>query len=559
MHKNLFIIICLLFICGNTYSQDKEKMISNQSLLIDAIREEQIGNKDKAIEILEKLKYEPDFRGVCNFYLAKIYRSTGKMEEAFEAIDQSILSEPDNTWYLIMKTNMTEEYGRNLETALTFEKLCNLEPNNFSHYDNAAYFFLKAEEFKKALDILNKAEHTFGIVPSIAIKKSYVLTVMKKNKNALEVLENCYTVFPSNKELVLELIKAYSEANNTEQAAKYIDKLKLIDPNNDELNQWTTKKAIEPNNQKAKSTDEVIQSPDLSLDDKVKYLFTRLNTAISKSDKSGILSLLNPAENLRHQYPADPKTIAIIGDIQFQLNNLLQAKEAYVQATRDGQVPYSVWDNLLFCLIHLNHWKTASYFADKCMDLYPNQSFPNYVYILSKFKLNQLQDIVKSIEQLELMVSHNDHKKTELLILKAKILSELKKDEDSANSWKLALETDHDYLASLEYSVFMASKGASYPKDYFEKAMNSEFIHESFKLDKAAELFYYLKDYAKAKQYIENSISKGYCESTDTLLLAAKIYEATGDLKTSQEFRSKARVLIESESDQSLPSNNPAK
>ena len=559
MHKFLFTFLLFTLVSVYTDAQDREKIINNQSLLIDALKEEQIGNTQKAIEILEKLKYEPDSKGVCNYYLAKLYRSIGKLEEAFDAIDQSLLSEPDNTWYLLLKANMNEDNGRISETAESYDKLSMIEPDNFSHFDNAAYFYSKSDNFKKALEILNKAENLFGLIPTLAIKKSYVLTFLKKNKAAIEILETCHSQFPTNKDLLIELIKSYTDIRNQEKAAKYIEILKALDPLNEELSRLTSKQNIDSNPIQSKPINDIIQSPDVTLDDKIKLLFAKLNSFISKSDKSGIQTLLIPAEKLRKQYPHDPKTIAFIGDIQFQLNDLLQAKESYTQSIKDGQVPYSVWDNLLFCLIHLNHWKTANYYSEKCTDLYPNQSFPNYVFILSKYKLNQLEDILPFVDQLELMVNHNDHKKTEVLILKAKIFSKLKNEEESAKAWKLAMEIDHDYLAALEYCVFIAEKNQKYPTDYFDKAMRSEFIHESFKLDKAAELFYNTKDYNKAKEYIDNSIAKGYCESADALLLASKIYDALGISSTAQEFKDKARAIMGSETDLGLQQNLPIK
>jgi tetratricopeptide (TPR) repeat protein len=555
MGKNLFSIFICLIIPVLCYNQDKEKLINNQSIIIEALKEEQIGHPEKAIELLEKLKYEADTKAVSNYYLAKLYRNTGKLAQAFEAIDESINTEPDNTWYLLLKANMCEENGRIEETAETYEKLSLIEKDNFSHFDNAAYFYSKSENFKKALDVLNSAEKRFGLIPTIAVKKSYVLTFLKKKKAAFEILEACHNQFPTNTELLIELIKSYLEADKEDKVKKYSDLLYRVDPNNEELKRLIKFVQIDSSTSVTKSPDQYIQAQDVSLDDKIKFLFLKLSGYISNSDKSGIQSLIGPAETLRKQFPNDPKPIALIGDIHFQLNDLLQAKESYVQSIKDGQVPYSVWDNLLFCLIHLNHWKTAKYYSEQCMELYPNQSFPAYVQVLSKFKLNQLNDILPIVEQLELMVNYNDHKRTEVLILKAKILSLLKNEEESEKTWKLAMETDHDYLAALEYCVFLAGKGETYPVDYFDKAMRSEFIHESFKLDKAAELFYNKKDQKKAKEYIDNSIAKGYCESADALLLASKIYDALGITQTANEFKDKARAILDSEADQKIQQN----
>ncbi len=546
MRHFLSILLVLFFFSQHSISQSNEKNIVNQSLLIDAIREIQIGNKNKATEILADLKHEPECKGVSNYLLSKILKSEGKIEEAIEAINSAIFSEPQNTWYLKFKISLTEEYARDLETAIAYEKLSLLEEKQFSHYDNAALYFLKADDFKKALEILNRSEKVFGLLPQIVLKKSFAYCFIKKEKNALEILENGHSKFPTDPEIVIELINTLRAMNKNDQAQKYISKLKQIDPANPELIKFLSDSKSTTQNHE--NLNQIIESKDLSLDDKIKIIFLQLNQYAESYNKSGLTDLLKPAKSLKDQYPENSKTAALLADIYFQLNDLNNAKKEYIQSILYGTVPYSVWDNLLFCLIRLNYWKTAKYFSGKCVELYPNQSFPNYVNILSQYKLNELNGLLSQLNFLELIASHNIQKKTEVLILKAKILYSLNNTTESEKIWKEAIENDHDFLTTLEYCHFMASVNKSYPAEYFDKAMRSEFIHESFKADKAAEIYFYKKDFAKAKSHIDTSIRNGNDQSLETLDLAAKIYKALGITEIANYYTEQLTKLTEEDS-----------
>ncbi|MFZ1299117.1 MAG: hypothetical protein WAT16_13805, partial [Saprospiraceae bacterium] len=64
-------ILITILVSFNAFSQEVEKNLLNQGILIDALKEEQIGNRQKAIDLFIKLKYAPETKGVSNYYLAR--------------------------------------------------------------------------------------------------------------------------------------------------------------------------------------------------------------------------------------------------------------------------------------------------------------------------------------------------------------------------------------------------------------------------------------------------------------------------------------------------------
>ncbi|MBK6545547.1 MAG: hypothetical protein IPG12_09800 [Saprospiraceae bacterium] len=524
------------------FAQDKEKLIVNQSLLLDAIREESIGNIEKSIQILEKLKLEPDSKAICNYYLSRIYRSLHRQDDALAAIEESVLTEPENKWYLVLKANIAEDIGRYTIVASVYHQLSALEPTTYSHFDNAALNYLKSENPEKALEILNLAQNKFGLLPPLAFKKARILTNLNKTLKAIELLDACLALFPNHHEILVELIALAREEKNQALTDKYITQLKKMDPSNSFFSeaQETETKQTGKNQLDLNS---IFESSQYNLDEKIKVLFYQLDGFAKSGNKTAIEALLPYAHKLYLEAPQDPKTSALYGDLYFQLEDLFKAKEFYQISIKTGNVPYSVWDNLLFCLIHMDHWNTASRFSNLCMDFYPSQSFPLYVYLLSKFHLSEFDGIESSLKTLELMVEHNPSRKRDVSILKALVLERLAKYQEAEKVWDAALKEDPTKLVALNYQSYLARNLKPIDEIQIESILKDPNVSSSLKSYKIAEIYVFKKEYQKAKNYIEQGIHLMSSKHVDYFLLASKIYKELGVQEKELEYKLKAQEL----------------
>jgi len=166
----VFGLYCLIYLPA--FSQKTTTQIELESKLIDAIKEEEIGNPEKAILILEKMRYEPDTKATVNYYLARLYEKSSRHEEALLAIQESVLADPGNKWFKVFKANLLEKTARYEQVANVFEELVKIEPQNYTFYDLAAINYLKAEKSEKALIILDQAQIKFGPMPPLVLKKT---------------------------------------------------------------------------------------------------------------------------------------------------------------------------------------------------------------------------------------------------------------------------------------------------------------------------------------------------------------------------------------------------
>lgn len=499
------------------FSQEVEKRLENQSQLIEAVKQEQIGNPDKAIQILEKLKYEPEFKAVSYYMLSRLYLVNGKQEEALRAIDQSVLNEPDNKWYVLLKANINEQAGHNHETAVCYDQLRKLEPNNYTFYDNAAFFYLKADKFTEALAVMDLAEKTFGLNPQIAMKKSYVMEGTQKQKKAIELIERCLQTYPANEDLKSRLRTLLFKTGDTKMMSAYRQKYPFLKSGTDSIQTGQTTAGLESG----------IQDKSLSLDQKIK-LFLQILDQPGFQNSEQLSKLLPLTQQLISQYPDDSKSYCLAGDLYFLTQDYLNAKMNYEKSVTKGIAPYSVWEKLLQSLTVLGHWNAAKKYANECSEYYPNLSYPLFVLAQSSFYLNEFEDALRRIDQIEPMISQNPNKQVEMLVLKAKIFSLQQK--DARELWSAALEKDAlNWVALEQLSWECENTKPELSKIKWQTLLPICKREEPFKSYQKAKLFFCNNQIPEAKIEIENLLEASKFQNSQFLELGIKIYRVVGD------------------------------
>ena len=295
-------------------SQKTTSQIELESKLIDAIKEEEIGNPEKAIVLLEKMRYEPEIKATVNYYLARLYEQSSRHEEALLAIQESVLADQGNKWFKVFKANLLEKTARYEQVAGVYEELIIIEPQNYTFYDLAAINYLKSGKSEKALTILDKAQLKFGPMPPLVLKKAEILKIQKKFKKATECLELSLKDYPNHKELYPSLIESYIAENRIQEKDSALVKLKSLDPNNPlvKLNSNNS-----PANMSGAELLKNINEQKISLDDAIKVLIPHLQKLADGTDSLQEQTLLLPALRLTELYPKESKPAALVGDIYF--------------------------------------------------------------------------------------------------------------------------------------------------------------------------------------------------------------------------------------------------
>ncbi|HEX5625689.1 MAG TPA: hypothetical protein VFX48_06725 [Saprospiraceae bacterium] len=189
------------------------------------------------------------------------------------------------------------------------------------------------------------------------------------------------------------------------------------------------------------------------------------------------------------------------------------------------------------------------YYSELAMELYPAQSFPLYVLALSLFQEGQLERALAELDNLEPMVQHNRLRKTEATVLRAKCLAVLKRMEEAEQLWSKELSDDPQHVVALEYAAYLSEQQKNIPAELMDKVFRSGFFDSANQSYLAARIYYFRKDFRKAKEMIDAGLSFPTSRTAAYRKLAAEIYSSSGDPARSEQFLLEARQWEEKPGD----------
>ncbi|MBK7810877.1 MAG: tetratricopeptide repeat protein [Saprospiraceae bacterium] len=541
-----FTFCFIIFLAENLFAQKSDKTIELESALIDAVREEQTGFPEKAIDILQKIKNEPEVKAIAHYQLAKLYAATGKLDEAIIASEESVKADPSNKWFLVLKANLLEKTGRNLQVAMTYQELVKLEPNQYTFYENAALYWMKSDQADKALIILQQAHQKFGPLPALILRKVDLLMIQNKPKQAIDALNQSIEVYPKHSELYLALADIYAHQKKDIEFQATLDRLKAKIPDHPFLKKMENKPS---NNETSSSFTQKIQSGEWNLDQAIAYLIPEVEKVNAETQEVVIQELLNKSDILINKYSQNPKPYVLTADIYFNANRLSEALPFYLKASTFNQIPYQVWDHLLYVLSHQNHWKSLEENASKVLDIYPNQSYPYFTLAESLYKLNRGEEALKNIQQYLLMQRKSETARAAAYILQAKIYRQLNNDEAENASWAEAMKINSpSNPAMIENTLVKIKDGEKISSSDLLTAFKSEQIPNYYKDLKMAEIKMMQNQLDEAKNLILSAFNDRMNHTSENYLLAIDIFSKLKDKEKVKEYAQKGIQLAEDKS-----------
>ena len=154
--------MCLIlgqFICIAQEEESAELYLEDytdefQEVFFEALKQKGIENYDKAINLfLDCKRLEPD-NTVVDYELAKVYLLEKNFVSALEYSLESVVSEPENYWYLNMLVDILRGQGRSVD-----EIKDRIPYDNELLKENLALIYYKRSDYNNALKVLKELEN----------------------------------------------------------------------------------------------------------------------------------------------------------------------------------------------------------------------------------------------------------------------------------------------------------------------------------------------------------------------------------------------------------------
>lgn len=378
-------------------------MLKQETLYVEATRARLLGNEEEAITKLKQILESDDENDVVYYELTKAYLSTKANKDALEAIKKAIKLQPQNVWY---NEELAAAHAANddfIAAADVYQGLIQQRPREQKFYYDLAFYLIKNNNIKKAIDIFQQHEKLFGVSEEVIGRKFNLYKTLGDQLKAENELVKLVKAYPTETNYAIGLAKFYEDTNNQSKAKSTYQKILKSDPNNVDVQVAINKL----NGGKSKSNDNSTWSDtNVNIDVKISKIISAINGLpnASKEKQDEIIAITN---QITAAHPKEAKAFAVHGDVLNFSGRSIEAISAYESALDIEKNIYSVWDQLLQLYAEVDDMSALYEKSEQALDYFPNESKVYYLNGLSANELGKYSDAMNSLMQADIMSRSN--------------------------------------------------------------------------------------------------------------------------------------------------------
>jgi tetratricopeptide (TPR) repeat protein len=549
-----FLILEIVSSCGTKkHSTNETNQLSQADYpyiekFHEGLRFKQKGQFPQAILALEAcLLQKPEDDAVC-FALSQLYLQTKQLAKSSEAIQKAVKIDPSNKWYLQEYAYMLFEAQNFKEAAKTFKKLSDIEPNNVDWLFSYAESLMRSGDLAGAVKALDKLENEIGLNPELSIEKFNLYQKINQEEKAILELTKALEIFPSDVNLLANLVDYYFAKKEDEKAFTYLIKLADSQPSNGNahlaLAQFYDKKG-----NKAKSYEELLKAfvcDDVVLDTKVKILLSMFENQYNL-DKE----MFQLADILVDKYPNDARVYTVRGDFYLKQLKNPEALADFKKAVSFDQTKFAIWEQILLMEYQQQDYKNLYIDAKKCLEYFPAISKVYLLFGVAAVQEKHYQEAIDKLVLGEELVANDKTLKAEIYAQKGDAHFALKNTKEGIIAYENALKLDSKnnlYKNNYAYRLALANIELTKAENLIKEVIAAS-PNESHFLDTYGYVLLQQKNYKEALNYFEKALiispnDKHLIEHKgDALFFLAKIDEALVFWKKAKELGATNKVL----------------
>ncbi|MCO6480997.1 MAG: tetratricopeptide repeat protein [Phaeodactylibacter sp.] len=550
----LFLLACLPVALPAQEVRVSEEDVNLQKLFIDANREKLLGNYDNAVALLKEiLKKDPKNAAVA-FELARSYEATEEDEKAVRAAKDAIEWDPGNTWYLKFLADLYQKLNRNEEAAEAYERIVELEPNDEFNYFRWAYFLVRADEINDALKVYDLLEKRIGVNEEIIRRKHSLYLGTGDNKKAARELERLIEAFPTDMEYRHLLASFYQQAGDEKKAEEVYREILAIDPDNAKAQLALAGGAKQPEGelQFLESLKPVFRQQGVNIDLKISQLMPFIQRVADTGDRQLAAAALELSSILEEVHPEEAKAYSASGDLLYYSGKKQEALEKYKKTLELDDTVFLVWEQAMHIYNEERQYEDLLAFSEQAMDYFPNQAVAYYLNAVAAHELGNNQEALSTLQQALLMSGNNGFLRMQVQSRLGLVYNSMGQYGRSDQSFEAALSLNPKSPEVLsQYAYALAERGERLEKAREMAALANDIVpKQSNYLFTYGWVLYQMKDYKKAREWMERALQNGGENNSrilehygDVLFHLSETEKAVGYWKQAREQGSGSELL----------------
>jgi hypothetical protein len=320
----------------------------------------------------EVVQLQPD-NDAAFFELARIRFDKEDFVAAAEAAGRAVRFNPDNEWYWSMLLEIYKRTGNVKAMPAVLTELIRLQPDKASHYQDKAYALFLNRDYEASLAVFDTIAARFGEKDEQFLTKHEIYKAQGDTSAAIRELETLVSKKPGSSNAYLLLAALYTETGEMRKALELLDEaaglfagdpLILLGKSDTYLAMGKQKQAYE-------CLQQAFLSDKLDIDAKAGVLYT---AAGDRKHPIAAKSLTGLADLFVEKYPGEVKAHAVRGDIYMQLQQLEQARTAYLNAIGVNRYIEGVWQQLLQVELQMGRFDDVQQHGKEALALFPKHT-----------------------------------------------------------------------------------------------------------------------------------------------------------------------------------------
>ena len=523
---------------------EKDKIRFEQTF-VDANKEKILGNRNAALELLDKSIAIDPSQAAPYYEKAQLLIESGQTTKAYEAIKKAVEIDDENFWYSFLKAKIAIEL-QEIETAQKiYQKLSKMKPNDLELRYELAGMYLYNGKYKEGIAELNSIEEEMGVTEEISLQKQKIYLKMGDVSKAAAEVRKLILETPGNMTYYNILADTYMVNGMEKEALEVYKEMESINPEDPKLsfalaNFYRQKREDE----KAKAyVIKAFESEKMDIDSKIKVLLDYFVAAESNENTKN--EALELCEILVKVHPNEAKSHAMYADYLYRDKQLDKASIQYKRTLELDSSRYAIWNQLIIVESERGDNKSLQQVSERALNLFPNQAV---AYFFAGISSSQLKEYDKAINYL---LTGKDYA-VENKALKAQIYASLgdvyfeKKEKEKAyDSYEKSLKIEPSNVYVLNnYSYYL-----SLDKKQLEKAAEMAALankiapNQSSFEDTYGWVLFQQGKYEEAKEWIEKAYANGGSSSGVIVEHLGDVAAQLGNKEEAIEYWEKAKKL----------------
>lgn len=489
---------------------DKDNFMFNTHLF-GALKAKSLENFEEALKQFQKCIKLNDKQAVPFYESALINKNQGNFELAVEQIKIATTLEENNRWYRLAYAEILFSNQDFKNAAIQYKKLLLDEPGNEELYYMLADTYIYDNDFLKAIAVYDDLEENKGISKMISMQKHKLYMELQKKKNAINELVNLLEKFPNDIEALEILSEVYLLNDEKEKAFEIFKKLAIIAPENGRIH-LTLADYYREQGDNVQSFEELkfaFKSTKLGVDVKVRILVSYFQLlAVNDIMKEQAYTLVNL---LITAHPTEVKPHAVYADILYTDNRFEEAKEQYLIVLEKDKTKSQVWSQVLFIQAEQNDFEGMLKTSDEALTYFSTDPLFYYFNGVSNKWFKHYPEAISTLEMGIEFVIDNEMLLLEFYSSLADSYHATKQHELSDEYYEKALTIDANNVLILNnYAYYLSVRKIKLnrAKEMSLRCNEIEIDNGTYQ-DTYAWILYEMKEYEKAKEWMEKALING--------------------------------------------------